>query len=135
VTGLLVAERTGDGVLTGTGTDDEYFHALNATGVAHGDVLRRPTLNVGWQNGGHGDATDCGRRGHGIRACGIRGSDRPGDRGARGTPPNRIEMDPATWISLATGALSWSEARADHRVTASGARADLTEWLPLVRLS
>lgn len=49
----------------------------------------------------------------------------------RGTPPNVIEMAPATWIALATGSTSWVEALADARVSASGTRADLSPLLPL----
>jgi hypothetical protein len=55
----------------------------------------------------------------------------PGPRHTRGTPPNVVEMDAATWIALATGGLDWSEALADVRVTASGQRATLAEHLPL----
>jgi hypothetical protein len=40
-------------------------------------------------------------------------------------------MDAATWIALATGSVGWDEAIADARVTASGSRADLRDWLPL----
>jgi hypothetical protein len=54
-----------------------------------------------------------------------------GPRHTRGTPPNVVEMDAATWIALATGSVGWDEAIADARVTASGSRADLRDWLPL----
>jgi hypothetical protein len=54
-----------------------------------------------------------------------------GPRHTRGTPPNVIETDPATWLGLATGRLSWAEALATGRVRASGARADLSDLLPL----
>ncbi|WP_329053956.1 sterol carrier family protein [Amycolatopsis sp. NBC_01488] len=57
-----------------------------------------------------------------------------GPRHTRGTPPNVIETDPRTWLELATGLLDWTTAVADGRVTASGTRADLSHWLPLVRL-
>ncbi len=55
----------------------------------------------------------------------------PGPRHTRGTPPNVIEMDAATWLALASGTLTWSDALAAHRVAASGQRADLTGWVPL----
>lgn len=55
----------------------------------------------------------------------------PGPRHTRGTPPNVVEMDAATWIALATGRLGWDAAVADLRVTASGQRATLAEHLPL----
>ncbi len=50
----------------------------------------------------------------------------------RGTPPNVVEMEAATWLALATGALSWADARAAGSVSASGQRADLTALLPIV---
>lgn len=54
-----------------------------------------------------------------------------GPRHTRGTPPNVIEMDAATWIALATGDLGWDAAVEDARVAASGQRADLRGLLPL----
>jgi hypothetical protein len=55
----------------------------------------------------------------------------PGPRHTRGTPPNVVETDPATWLALVTGGLGWAEAVAAGRVAASGERADLTAYLPL----
>ncbi len=55
----------------------------------------------------------------------------PGPRHTRGTPPNVVETDPATWLGLATGALTWDDAVASGRVSASGDRADLSGLLPL----
>jgi hypothetical protein len=54
-----------------------------------------------------------------------------GPRHTRGTPPNVIELDPATWVEVATGELSWTDAVAASSVSASGSRADLSEVLPL----
>jgi len=54
-----------------------------------------------------------------------------GPRHTRGTPPNVIETDASTWIALATGSLSWDEAVAAARASASGQRADLSGVLPL----
>ena len=54
-----------------------------------------------------------------------------GPRHTRGTPPNVVETDAATWLELATGALGWEAAVADARVSASGTRADLTGVLPI----
>lgn len=54
-----------------------------------------------------------------------------GPRHTRGTPPNVVELDPATWISVATGSEPWSAALAAGRIHASGTRADLTGVLPL----
>jgi hypothetical protein len=58
----------------------------------------------------------------------------PGPRHTRGTPPNVIETDAATWLRLATGALSWTEAVEGGKVSASGNRADLSAHLPLLPL-
>lgn len=55
---------------------------------------------------------------------------RPGVRHRRGTPPNVVEADPVTWLELVTGGLSWTTAIAGGRITASGARADLSDLLP-----
>jgi hypothetical protein len=54
-----------------------------------------------------------------------------GPRHTRGTPPNVVETDAATWLRLATGATTWSEAVAAGKVSASGNRADLSQLLPL----
>lgn len=56
-----------------------------------------------------------------------------GPKHTRGTPPNVVETDAGTWIALATGKLSWADARAAGRVQASGQRADLSGHLPVVR--
>jgi hypothetical protein len=58
----------------------------------------------------------------------------PGPRHTRGTPPNVIETDPRSWLELATGLLSWADAVAAGRVTASGSRADIAALLPVVRM-
>lgn len=62
---------------------------------------------------------------YGVVQCGD------GPRHTRGTPPNVVETDAATWLLLASGQLSWGEARAAGAVSASGERADLAAWLPL----
>jgi hypothetical protein len=54
-----------------------------------------------------------------------------GPRHTRGTPPNVIEMDAPTWIGLATGRLGWTESVETGAIRASGARADLREYLPV----
>ena len=54
-----------------------------------------------------------------------------GPRHTRGTPPNVVETDAATWLALALGLLTW-DAAAD-RVSASGHRApEIARWLPVV---
>jgi uncharacterized protein (TIGR03083 family) len=55
-----------------------------------------------------------------------------GPRHTRGTPPSVVETDPVTWVRLATGRLTWAEAVQGATVQASGARADLATWLPLL---
>lgn len=54
-----------------------------------------------------------------------------GPRHTRGTPPNVVETDAATWLSLVAGDLLWTEAVESGRVRASGSRADLSALLPL----
>jgi hypothetical protein len=53
----------------------------------------------------------------------------------RGTPPAVVELDADTWLDLALGALTWHDAVAAGRVSASGERSDLSEHLPLQRLA
>ncbi len=55
-----------------------------------------------------------------------------GTRHTRGTPPAVVETDPATWVALAAGLLTWREAADQGRVFASGERSDLGHLLPLV---
>jgi len=49
----------------------------------------------------------------------------------RGTPPAVVECDARTWLCLATGALTWSEAVLSGKLHASGARSDLSDHLPI----
>jgi hypothetical protein len=49
----------------------------------------------------------------------------------RGTPANVIEMDADTWLALANGNLNWIDAVDSGKVSATGARADLSEYLPI----
>ncbi len=58
-----------------------------------------------------------------------------GPRHTRGSPPNVVETDPVTWISLATGRLTWAEAAGSGRIMASGIRSDLSAFLPLLPAS
>lgn len=53
----------------------------------------------------------------------------------RGTPPNVIETDGATWLRLVVGELGWSEALAGAQVRASGQRAHLDGLLPMPSLN
>jgi hypothetical protein len=57
-----------------------------------------------------------------------------GPRHTRGTPPNLVEMDPVTWVRLAVGATAWADARAAGAVRASGVRADLGPYLPVLEM-
>lgn len=58
-----------------------------------------------------------------------------GPRHTRGTPPNVVEMDAATWLVLATGRRSWADALGSGVVHASGGRADLADRLPVLPIS
>lgn len=55
-----------------------------------------------------------------------------GPRHTRGTPPNVIETDPLTWVRVAAGRLRFADAVASGKINASGQRADLTPYLPLL---
>lgn len=54
-----------------------------------------------------------------------------GPRHTRGTPPNVIECDAATWLGMVSGRIRWADAVAAGNVAASGLRADLSALLPL----
>ncbi|MFJ6533715.1 sterol carrier family protein [Microbacterium sp. NPDC091662] len=54
-----------------------------------------------------------------------------GPRHTRGTPPNVVEMDAATWIAVSTGTEQWADAADAGRIHASGTRADLSDVLPV----
>jgi uncharacterized protein (TIGR03083 family) len=55
-----------------------------------------------------------------------------GPRHTRGTPPNVVETDPLTWIRLAAGRTTWARELDAAAVTASGERADLAPYLPVM---
>ncbi len=74
-------------------------------------------------------ACQCGLPGESAQPGTVPGS---GPVHTRGTPPNVVETDAQTFLSLATGRLSWSQARAAYAVRASGSRADLSAMLPVV---
>jgi hypothetical protein len=57
----------------------------------------------------------------------------PGPRHTRGTPSNVVETDPLTWLRIATGRVSFAHAVADGAVRASGSRADLSAYLPVMQ--
>lgn len=48
----------------------------------------------------------------------------------RGTPPNVVEADPMTFLRIATGRVRFADAGSG--LTASGTRADISDWLPLI---
>ena len=57
-----------------------------------------------------------------------------GPRHSRGTPANVVEMEPVTWVRLAAGLMPWHEAVSAGLVQASGVRADLTAYLPVLKV-
>lgn len=57
-----------------------------------------------------------------------------GPRHTRGTPPNVVQTDASTWLRLVTERLTWADAVASGRLTASGTRAaEVAPLLPVVR--
>lgn len=55
-----------------------------------------------------------------------------GPRHTRGTPPNVVETDATTWLELATGRRDWYDAVEAGAISASGDRADLSSYLPVL---
>src|SRR5262249_55803659 len=55
-------------------------------------------------------------------------------RHTRGTPPNVVEMDPVPCVRLAAGLRPWADALASGAVRASGVRADLAPYLPVLEM-
>jgi uncharacterized protein (TIGR03083 family) len=55
-----------------------------------------------------------------------------GPKHTRGTPPNVVETDGATFIRVVAGREAWADVVADGRVRASGERSDLSGLLPLL---
>lgn len=57
-----------------------------------------------------------------------------GPQHRRGTPANVVEIDPQTWLELATGSLTIDTALASGRANLSGSRAtEFASVLPLIR--
>src|ERR1700749_536353 len=56
----------------------------------------------------------------------------PGPIHTRGTPPNVVETAPLTWVRLASGRLDRVGGGRSGAVHASGPRADLAAYLPVV---
>ena len=67
-----------------------------------------------------------------FAAVQLRSPTGEGPRHTRGTPPNVVETDPATFIGLMCGDLTWQQARASRALHCSGAHADeVARWFPL----
>ena len=56
----------------------------------------------------------------------------PGISHKRGTPPAVIEMAARIWIDLAVGNIDWTNTKNSGAISASGERADLSAFLPLI---
>jgi hypothetical protein len=56
----------------------------------------------------------------------------PGISHKRGTPPAVIEMTARIWIDLAIGKIDWITTKNSGAISASGERADLSAFLPLI---
>src|SRR5262249_19098715 len=57
-----------------------------------------------------------------------------GARHTRGTPAHVGGMGPMTWVPLPAGLMSWADAVSAGQVQASGVRADLTDYLPVLKV-
>ena len=56
----------------------------------------------------------------------------PGISHKRGTPPAVIEMSARIWIDLAIGKVDWITTKNNGSISASGERADLSAYLPVI---
>ena len=56
----------------------------------------------------------------------------PGISHKRGTPPAVIEMTAGIWVELAIGKIDWITTKNSGAISASGERADLSAFLPLI---
>ena len=56
----------------------------------------------------------------------------PGISHKRGTPPAVIEMSAQIWIDLAIGKIDWVTTKNSGAISASGERADLSAYLPVI---
>ena len=56
----------------------------------------------------------------------------PGISHKRGTPPAVVEMTARIWIDLAIGNIDWITTKTSGAISASGERADLSAFLPLI---
>jgi len=56
-----------------------------------------------------------------------------GPKHTRGTPAHVVEMDPHTWVSIATGTVNWDDAVTQGLLRASGTRSNLSSQLPLAQ--
>ena len=56
----------------------------------------------------------------------------PGISHKRGTPPAVIEMSARIWIDLAIGKIDWITTKNSGAISASGERADLSAYLPVI---
>ena len=56
----------------------------------------------------------------------------PGISHKRGTPPAVIEMSARIWIDLVIGKIDWATTKSSGAISASGERADLSTFLPLI---
>jgi len=56
----------------------------------------------------------------------------PGISHKRGTPPAVIEMSARIWIDLSIGKINWNTTKNSGVISASGERADLSAFLPLI---
>ena len=65
---------------------------------------------------------------------GLLAAQAPGHAVEVRVPPNVVETDPVTWVRLAAGLTSWADALAAGAVRASGVRADLSPYLPVLEM-
>ena len=127
-TGLMVRARIDDGA--GTAAVREALAAVADNAVASRDIRAqavRYTLQLLAEQA-EGNTVEVRVPPFGAVQCVA------GPRHTRGTPPNVVETDAATWLALATGALTWSDGVATGAIHASGQRANLAGLVPVLPL-
>jgi uncharacterized protein (TIGR03083 family) len=106
-----------------------------ATGQAPQDVVEPATLRVVVKAAGLMLQERAPGRSVEVRVPGPAGAAFQcveGPRHTRGTPGNVVEADAVTFVELAAGRQAWADAVAGGRIRASGERADLSAYLPLL---
>lgn len=126
----LLVSRCVEGVVHGLDLQDAVKLPGRPDDVADPTALRVVVRLIGWLL-----ATEAPGRSVEVRVPGQAGlaiQCVEGPRHTRGKPANVVETDPVTFVEVGAGRLPWAEAVSTGRIRASGERADLSAYLPVV---